>query len=104
MSIRPIDPQSVLHKASESQRTHATAREQPNAGEHHFLQELEQQSTRKQQMVRQTDDAEANKLQADDQRKQQQREQERRRRQRQEMRQSALPPDRNRGMHLDIKV
>lgn len=104
MSIRPIDPQSALHKAGESQRTHATAREQPSPGQHHFLQELEQQSARKQQMVRQANDAEPNKLQADDQRKQQQQEQEKKRKQLQKRRHMVSPPDRNRGTHLDIKV
>ncbi|HHW98644.1 MAG TPA: hypothetical protein GX738_03300 [Firmicutes bacterium] len=104
MSIRPIDPQSILHKASESQRVAAATRGQPNPEQHHFLQELQQQSAQKQQMVRQTDDAEANKLQADDRSKGRQQGQEQRRERRQKKPASKWELDRDRGTRIDIKV
>lgn len=104
LSIRPIDPQSILHKASEAQRIAAAARGQPNPQQHHFLQELQQQSVRRQQMVRQTDESEANKMEADERAKQQQQRQE----QRQDRRQKKGPLhgklDRDRGTRIDIKV
>lgn len=104
MSIRPVDPQSVLHKAGESQRTTAASREQPSPGQHHFLQELQQRSVRRQQMVRQADDAEANKLHTDERQNKQQQKQDQRRGKQPRQKQTILHRDRNRGTHLDIKV
>ncbi len=104
MSIRPIDPQSVLHKAGESQRTTAASREQPNPGQHHFLQELQQQSARRQQMVRKSEDAEPNKLQPDEGQDQPQGQARGRGDHRRRKQQATWVQDRERGTHLDIKV
>ncbi|NLW16239.1 MAG: hypothetical protein GX033_01020 [Firmicutes bacterium] len=104
MSIRPVDPQPVLHKASESQRIAAATRGQPNPEQHQFLQELQQQSARRQQMVQHTDDAEASKLQADDESRQPRQRQEKRKKQKQKRPTAWWEPDKSRGTRLDIKV
>ncbi|NLY54248.1 MAG: hypothetical protein GX060_06500 [Firmicutes bacterium] len=103
MSIRSVDLQSVLQRASESQRTNAINRGQPNPEQHHFLQELQQQTERSQQMVLQMEQPEANRLQSDGRRNQRNPENKHERR-RQKQESTTWLQDKTRGTHLDIKV
>lgn len=102
MSMRPVDLQSVLHRAGEPQRIDAAAREQPGPGQHHFLQQLQAESQRQQQMVRHSADAEAGKLDTSGQ--EQKARHENNADQKQRKRKAEQMQDSDRGVHLDIKV
>lgn len=104
MPLRPVDLQSVLHKASEPARTHAATREQPNPGQHQFLQQLQAQSARRQKMVRQSEDADETKLQPDGRQKKQEGDPKQDDASRRKKKPVIAARDRNRGAYLDIKV